>query len=74
MGKQADLALFKLDELRFSGSHDPLSALILCGAERADKVMVGGEWRVSDGEIIGLDAAELMVKHRAAAKALIAGL
>ncbi|MBP2199867.1 8-oxoguanine deaminase [Pantoea cypripedii] len=74
VGKQADLALFKLDELRFSGSHDPLSALILCGAERADKVMVGGEWRVSDGEIIGLDAAELMVKHRAAAKALIAGL
>ncbi|MGX9080319.1 amidohydrolase family protein, partial [Klebsiella pneumoniae] len=26
VGKQADLALFKLDELRFSGSHDPLSA------------------------------------------------
>ncbi|WP_416413621.1 8-oxoguanine deaminase [Pantoea sp. App145] len=74
VGKQADLALFKLDELRFSGSHDPLSALILCGAERADKVMVGGEWRVSGSEIIGLDAAELMVKHRAAAKALIAGL
>ncbi|QGY31640.1 8-oxoguanine deaminase [Pantoea cypripedii] len=74
VGKQADLALFKLDELRFSGSHDPLSALILCGAERADKVMVGGEWRVSEGEIIGLDATELMVKHRAAAKALIAGM
>lgn len=74
VGKQADLALFKLDELRFSGSHDPLSALILCGAERADKVMVGGQWRVMDGEIIGLDSAALMVKHRAAAKALIAGM
>jgi len=32
VGKQADLALFKLDELRFSGSHDPISALLLCGA------------------------------------------
>jgi len=31
-GKQADLALFKLDELRHSGYHDPLAALVLCGA------------------------------------------
>ena len=46
-GKQADLALYRLDELRFSGSHDPLSALLLCGADRADRVMVGGEWRVA---------------------------
>lgn len=27
VGKQADLALFKLDELRFCGAHDPLAAL-----------------------------------------------
>ena len=41
VGKMADLALFKLDELRFSGSGDPLAALVLCGAHRADRVMVG---------------------------------
>ncbi|MGV8495496.1 amidohydrolase family protein, partial [Pseudomonas aeruginosa] len=64
-GKQADLALFKLDELRFSGSHDPLSALLLCAADRADRVMVGGAWR--------LDLAALIARHRAAASALIAG-
>ena len=49
VGKQADLALFTLDDLRFSGSHDPLSALLLCGADRADRVMVAGQWRVSTG-------------------------
>ena len=38
VGQQADLALFTLDDLRFSGSHDPLSALLLCGADRADRV------------------------------------
>ena len=38
----ADLALFKLDEPRFSGAHDPLAALVLCGAHRADRVMVNG--------------------------------
>ena len=34
VGKRADLALFKLDELRFSGHGDPLAALVLCGAHR----------------------------------------
>ncbi|UBM24744.1 8-oxoguanine deaminase [Pseudomonas sp. p1(2021b)] len=73
VGKQADLALFKLDELRFSGSHDPLSALLLCGADRADRVMVGGQWRVIDGQIEGLDVQGLIADHRQAAAQLIAG-
>lgn len=73
IGKQADLALFKLDELRFSGSHDPLSALLLCGADRADRVMVGGQWRVVDGQVEGLDVQRLIANHRQAAAELIAG-
>lgn len=73
VGKQADLALFKLDELRFSGSHDPLSALLLCGADRADRVMVSGRWRVIDGQIEGLDVKGLIADHRQAAAQLIAG-
>ncbi len=70
IGKQADLALFKLDELRFSGSHDPLAALLLCGAQRADRVMVAGQWRVVDGKIIDKDEAELIHRHSDAAKKL----
>ena len=73
VGMQADLALFKLDELRFSGSHDPLSALLLCGADRADRVMVGGQWRVIDGQIEGVDIQGLIADHRQAAAQLIAG-
>jgi len=72
VGKQADLAFFKLDEPRFSGAGDPLAALILCGAHRADRVMVGGHWRVIDGEIPGLDLTGLMAEHAAAADSLIA--
>ena len=71
VGKQADLALFKLDELRFSGSHDPLSALLLCGADRADRVMVGGKWRVIDGQIEGMDLKALIADHSQAARQLI---
>jgi 8-oxoguanine deaminase len=71
VGKQADLALFRLDELRFSGSHDPLSALLLCGADRADRVMIGGRWRVIDGQVEGLDMAGLIATHRQAARRLL---
>jgi len=70
IGKQADLALFKLDELRFSGSHDPLAALLLCGAQRADRVMVAGQWRVVDRKIVDKDEAELIHRHSDAAKKL----
>jgi 8-oxoguanine deaminase len=35
VGAQADLALFRLDELRFAGAVDPLAALVLCGAHHA---------------------------------------
>src|SRR5580693_7968017 len=70
VGKMADLALFKLDELRFSGSGDPLAALVLCGAHRADRVMVGGRWVVENGQIPGLDVADLIRRHSAAARTL----
>jgi 8-oxoguanine deaminase len=70
VGKMADIALFKLDELRFSGSGDPLAALVLCGAHRADRVMVGGRWIVKDGKIPNLDLEQLMKRHSAAARAL----
>lgn len=67
-GMQADLALFRLDELRFSGAHDPVAALVLCGANRADRVMVAGRWRVIDGAVPGLDLAALRRAHGAAAR------
>jgi 8-oxoguanine deaminase len=73
VGRRADLALFKLNELRHSGHHDPLAALVLCGHHKADYVMVDGKWRVEGGVVPGLDPADLMVRHSNAAKSL-AGL
>jgi 8-oxoguanine deaminase len=70
VGKVADLALFRLDELRFSGYGDPLAALVLGGAHRADRVMVGGSWVVVDGAIPGLDLQELLRRHQGAARAM----
>jgi 8-oxoguanine deaminase len=67
-GYEADLALFKLDEPRFSGAHDPLAALVLCGAHRADRVMIAGEWRVADGQPVGVDLVALIAEHECAAR------
>jgi 8-oxoguanine deaminase len=70
-GRQADLALFKLDELRFSGSGDPLAALVLCGAHSADYVMVAGKWLVKEGEIPGMDLEQLINEHSGLARTLL---
>jgi len=69
-GMQADLALFKLDELRFSGNGDPLAALIICGANKADRVMVAGNWIVEDGQIRGIDLQKLLDSHKKEARNL----
>jgi len=70
VGKQADIALFKLDELRFAGAGDPLAALLLCGATKADRVMIQGQWRVVNGEISNLDLNALMQQQINLAKQL----
>ncbi|KZX79424.1 8-oxoguanine deaminase [Oleiphilus sp. HI0009] len=71
VGKQADIALFKLDEARFSGSHDPLAALLLCGAHNANAVMVAGEWRVLDGGLVSGDLSDLISSHSSLSKRLV---
>lgn len=71
VGNKADLALFKLDEPRFSGAHDPLAALVLCGASQADAVMINGHWKVKDKQWLEGDINELMARHRQAASALL---
>ncbi len=73
-GRQADLAMFTLDELRFSGAGDPLAALVLCGAHRADRVMVAGDWKVVDGTPVHVDLGKLRYEHGEAAKAFLEAL
>ena len=69
-GKQADLALFRLDELRFSGVGDPIAGLVLCGAHRADRVMVAGRWTVIDGMPMTVDVQRLRREHGQIARKL----
>jgi 8-oxoguanine deaminase len=74
VGKQADLAFYTLDELRFSGAGDSAAALVLCGAHRADRVMVGGQWLIEHGDPVGIDLGKLRHEHGEVAKAFLAAL
>ena len=69
-GAAADVALFDLDALRFSGHGDPLAALVLCGASRVSDLMIAGVWRVRRGEMLGIDLEALTREHRRIAREL----
>jgi 8-oxoguanine deaminase len=70
VGKQADLAIFDLNELRFSGAGDPIAALVACGAHRVDRLMVAGEWLVENSAHRDYLDSELMRRHGALARKL----
>ena len=74
VGMQADIAMYKLDELRFSGAGDPIAALVLCGAHSADRVMIAGKWQVEDAMPRGVDVGQLRFEHGEAAKAFLEAL
>jgi len=69
-GLCADFALFRMDELRLSGAHDPIAAIALVGASRADRVMIGGKWTVVDGAPVGMDVGALIARHSREARRL----
>ena len=60
-GAAADFALFRADDIALAGAaaQDPLAALILCDAPRADRVFVAGREVVRDGRIVALDESTL---------------
>ena len=69
-GMLADLALFSLDELRFSGVGSALDGLIICGSYQVDKLMVGGKWLIENNEHCSVLSRQLMDKHQLLAKKL----
>ncbi|HEV8027201.1 MAG TPA: hypothetical protein VGP50_07205, partial [Stellaceae bacterium] len=73
-GRAADLALFKLDELRFAGHGDAIAALVRGGAHAADRVMVNGRWVVEDGRLPGLDLPALVARQQHFARGLRAAV
>ena len=63
-GKCADFAVWRLDGLEFGGADDLVAALVLSGPHRAERVYVGGEAAVLDGQLARADEREIAAEHR----------
>jgi cytosine/adenosine deaminase-related metal-dependent hydrolase len=63
-GKCADFAIWKTDRLEFGGADDPVAALVLTAPQRADRLHVGGEVVVRDGQLTRADEHEIAAEHR----------
>jgi cytosine/adenosine deaminase-related metal-dependent hydrolase len=63
-GKAADIAIFSLEDIGYSGAGDPVGALVLCQPVRVDTVIVNGRIVVQEGHISTLDLPPVIEAHR----------
>ncbi len=64
VGKAADFAIYDLNTLEHAGAYaqDPLGALILCNANKADTVIVNGEVVIKNGIHTKVDIEQITYK------------
>jgi cytosine/adenosine deaminase-related metal-dependent hydrolase len=67
-GNCADLAVWRTDTLQFGGADDPVAAWVLGAPHTVDRLLVGGEEVVRDGNLVRADAGEIAREHRLQAR------
>ena len=72
IGQQADIALYRLDDPRYFGLHDPALGPVVSGGRPYLKALyVAGRCVLQDDTVAGLDLAELGAQARAATRQLL---
>ena len=69
-GKRADIAMFDLRSLGYSGAGDAMTALLLCAPAKVDTLLVEGRVVVESGELRSLALDRILARHRRAAENL----
>ena len=69
-GKCADLAIFDLADIGYSGSWDPVGALLFCQPTKVRTLVVNGRVVVRDGRLLTMDLSEVQCHHRRIAASL----
>ena len=72
VGQRADVALFDLRDVGYSGAGDPLLALLLCAPTRVHTLIVNGRPVVEDGALRTIALEQLLVRHRKIATRMLA--
>ncbi len=70
-GKCADLSLWDISALEFSGAADPVAGLLHCGAQYADLVMVNGVILVRNAHLVNEKLYDYIPRHREIARKLL---
>jgi cytosine/adenosine deaminase-related metal-dependent hydrolase len=63
-GKRADFAVWRTDGLALGGASDPVAGLVFAGPHRVDRLYVGGEEVVRDGQLVRGDEREIAREQR----------
>jgi 5-methylthioadenosine/S-adenosylhomocysteine deaminase len=64
-GRRADVVLLDLDSHVFTPLNHPLHQLAFGSSTVAvDSVLVGGEWKVRGGRVVGVDEADVLARAR----------
>jgi 8-oxoguanine deaminase len=71
VGQAADIAIFDLEELNYSGAGDPLGALVLCAPTTVETLIVNGRVVVKDHELQTIDLERVKREHRARAREIM---
>ena len=64
VGKRADIALFDLQDIGYSGAEDPLAALLLCAPQRVATLVVNGRIVVENKQLTTLSLEPVVRMHR----------
>jgi cytosine/adenosine deaminase-related metal-dependent hydrolase len=63
-GLRADFAVWRTDALELGGASDPVAGLVFAGPHRVDRLYVGGEEVVRDGNLVRADETTLAREQR----------
>jgi 8-oxoguanine deaminase len=64
VGKRADVALFDLRDVGYSGAEDPVAALVLCAPTRVETLIVDGQVVVENHELRTVTLGPILARHR----------
>jgi len=70
-GKAADVAIFSLARVEYSGAGDPVAALVLCHPTPVETLLVHGRRVVADGQLVTIDLPVVVEAHRKKARQLL---
>ena len=71
VGKRADIALFDLRDIGYSGAEDALSALLLCAPTRVNTLVIEGRVVVEGGNLQGISLSPILKRHRRIAARIV---